>query len=166
MALWDPNTGPSPLDLSGFDDPPRKSGKGKGKGSPSTNAPPQGIGWSVEYHSGSDTAEPSPDEREPVDVGTAKPIEDAFGMWAGGSSVRAVRDRQRPKKAPAARPTGRPGARGGDQPLSPLGRALVGAVAGGVVARAFEVPGGWATGVVAGGCVGYFIFGEFQWQMP
>jgi hypothetical protein len=44
-----------------------------------------------------------------------------------------------------------------DPPLSPFGRAAVGAAIGGVVTAAFELPGGPVLGAVAGGIIGYYL---------
>lgn len=44
-----------------------------------------------------------------------------------------------------------------DPPLSPVGRAAIGAAIGGLVTAAFELPGGPVTGILAGGVLGYYL---------
>lgn len=46
---------------------------------------------------------------------------------------------------------------GRDPPLSPIGRAAVGAAVGGLITAAFELPGGPLTGILAGGVLGYYV---------
>lgn len=44
-----------------------------------------------------------------------------------------------------------------DPPLSPFGRAAIGAAVGGLVTAAFELPGGPIAGMVAGGVLGWYL---------
>lgn len=150
-------------DLFGFGGPPTSSGPDIDPGAywtpPSNGAPAgaPGAGWFGGASPGFGGFTGAGFGTSSTPNATADPFTPTSTTSGGATSVGdSVRKRHRKDKGQGdgrARP-GRGG--GGGDGLSTSGRVLVGCLIGGVLARSFEVPGGWALGSTAGGLVAYF----------